>query len=172
MQLSHGTGSQPSFSASLRKSAAIKNVCALTSPIVKQNVTPFIRSSISISLIYLSKRERVVCLYTSSLLTTWICTLCSQCIQELWCEVQSVKVKYTCVLMVLHVFLGEILIPEVELQRQVLDAMNCVLYEQLKYKGNELDYYNSLNSYIHQVCVKQKLRDCKAWCTLCGVWLV
>lgn len=33
--------------------------------------------------------------------------------------------------------------------------MNCVLYEQLKYKGNELDYYNSLNSYIHQVCVCQ-----------------
>lgn len=48
-------------------------------------------------------------------------------------------------------FPGEVLIPEVELQRQVLDAMNCVLYEQLKYKGNELDYYNSLNSYIHQV---------------------
>lgn len=52
-------------------------------------------------------------------------------------------------------FPGEVLIPEVELQRQVLDAMNCVLYEQLKYKGNELDYYNSLNSYIHQVCVCQ-----------------
>lgn len=51
------------------------------------------------------------------------------------------------------VFPGEVLIPEVELQRQVLDAMNCVLYEQLKYKGNELDYYNSLNSYIHQVGV-------------------
>lgn len=53
----------------------------------------------------------------------------------------------------LRLFLGEVLIPEVELQRQVLDAMNCVLYEQLKYKGNELDYYNSLNSYIHQVCI-------------------
>lgn len=38
-----------------------------------------------------------------------------------------------------------------ELQRQVLDAMNYVLYEQLKYKGNEGDYYNSLNSYIRQV---------------------
>ncbi|XP_031447949.1 F-box only protein 21 isoform X2 [Phasianus colchicus] len=50
---------------------------------------------------------------------------------------------------------GEILIPEVELQRQVLDAMNCVLYEQLKYKGNELDYYNSLNSYIHQVLIRR-----------------
>lgn len=52
-------------------------------------------------------------------------------------------------------FPGEVLVPEVELQRQVLDAMNCVLYEQLKYKGNELDYYNSLNSYIHQVRVCQ-----------------
>uniref|UniRef100_A0A8C3V868 F-box protein 21 n=37 Tax=Passeriformes TaxID=9126 RepID=A0A8C3V868_CATUS len=50
---------------------------------------------------------------------------------------------------------GEVLIPEVELQRQVLDAMNCVLYEQLKYKGNELDYYNSLNSYIHQVLIRR-----------------
>lgn len=56
-----------------------------------------------------------------------------------------------CVFIALCVFSGEVLIPEVELQRQVLDAMNCVLYEQLKYKGNELDYYNSLNSYIHQV---------------------
>ncbi|EMP24404.1 F-box only protein 21 [Chelonia mydas] len=46
---------------------------------------------------------------------------------------------------------GEVLIvPDVEFQRQVLDAVNCVLYEQLKYKGNEMDYYNSLNSYIHQ----------------------
>ncbi|XP_060105610.1 F-box only protein 21 isoform X1 [Heteronotia binoei] len=42
---------------------------------------------------------------------------------------------------------------EVELQRQVLDAMNYVLYEQLKYKGNEVDYYNSLNSYIRQVLI-------------------
>ncbi|XP_019349308.2 F-box only protein 21 isoform X3 [Alligator mississippiensis] len=51
---------------------------------------------------------------------------------------------------------GEVLvIPEVELQRQVLDAMNCVLYEQLKYKGNEMDYYNSLNSYIHQVLIRR-----------------
>ncbi|XP_019362220.1 PREDICTED: F-box only protein 21 isoform X3 [Gavialis gangeticus] len=51
---------------------------------------------------------------------------------------------------------GEFLmIPEVELQRQVLDAMNCVLYEQLKYKGNEMDYYNSLNSYIHQVLIRR-----------------
>ncbi|XP_025898677.1 F-box only protein 21 [Nothoprocta perdicaria] len=49
----------------------------------------------------------------------------------------------------------ELLVPEVELQRQVLDAMNCVLYEQLKYKGNELDYYNSLNSYIHQVLIRR-----------------
>uniref|UniRef100_A0A8D0L964 F-box protein 21 n=1 Tax=Sphenodon punctatus TaxID=8508 RepID=A0A8D0L964_SPHPU len=51
---------------------------------------------------------------------------------------------------------GEVLmVPEVELQRQVLDAMNCVLYEQLKYKGNEIDYYNSLNSYIHQVLIRR-----------------
>lgn len=43
------------------------------------------------------------------------------------------------------------IVSQAELQRQVLDAMNYVLYEQLKYKGNEVDYYNSLNSYIRQV---------------------
>ncbi|XP_034954714.2 F-box only protein 21 [Zootoca vivipara] len=49
---------------------------------------------------------------------------------------------------------GEALIvSQGELQRQVLDAMNYVLYEQLKYKGNEVDYYNSLNSYIRQVLI-------------------
>lgn len=30
-------------------------------------------------------------------------------------------------------------------------SLNSVLYEQLQYKGNECDYYNPLNSYIHQV---------------------
>lgn len=65
------------------------------------------------------------------------------------------------------------MIPEVELQRQVLDAMNCVLYEQLKYKGNEMDYYNSLNSYIHQVngcIVKQILKLLKY--TVEGILLI
>ncbi|XP_069070603.1 F-box only protein 21 [Pleurodeles waltl] len=42
-------------------------------------------------------------------------------------------------------------ITEVDLQKQVLEAINCVLYVQLKYKGNELEYYNPLNSYIHEV---------------------
>lgn len=32
-------------------------------------------------------------------------------------------------------------------------SLNSVLYEQLQYKGNECDYYNPLNSYIHQVCI-------------------
>ena len=42
-----------------------------------------------------------------------------------------------------------------ELQAQVVCALNSVLYEQLQYKGNESDYYNPLNSYIHQVdCLK------------------
>ncbi|XP_043967786.1 F-box only protein 21 isoform X2 [Gambusia affinis] len=42
-----------------------------------------------------------------------------------------------------------------ELQRQVLWALNAVLYEQLQYKGNECDYYNPLNSYIHQVLLRR-----------------
>lgn len=43
------------------------------------------------------------------------------------------------------------MIMEIELQSQVLDAMNYVLYEQLKFKGNRMDYYNALNLYMHQV---------------------
>ncbi|XP_044304805.1 F-box only protein 21 isoform X1 [Varanus komodoensis] len=46
-----------------------------------------------------------------------------------------------------------LIITQVDLQRQVLEALNYVLYEQLKYKGNEVDYYNSLNSYIRQVLI-------------------
>ncbi|XP_078523250.1 F-box only protein 21 isoform X2 [Lissotriton helveticus] len=42
-------------------------------------------------------------------------------------------------------------VSEVELQKQVLEAINSVLYVQLKFKGNELEYYNPLNSYIHEV---------------------
>uniref|UniRef100_A0A8D0AQQ8 F-box protein 21 n=1 Tax=Sander lucioperca TaxID=283035 RepID=A0A8D0AQQ8_SANLU len=42
-----------------------------------------------------------------------------------------------------------------ELQRQVVCALNSVLYEQLQYKGNEFDFYNPLNSYIHQVLLRR-----------------
>lgn len=42
-------------------------------------------------------------------------------------------------------------IEDSNLQRQVLCVLNTVLYDHLQYKGNELDYYNPLNSYIHQV---------------------
>lgn len=45
------------------------------------------------------------------------------------------------------------MIMEIELQSQVLDAMNHVLYDQLKFKGNRMDYYNALNLYMHQVNV-------------------
>lgn len=44
-----------------------------------------------------------------------------------------------------------LVVEDFELQRQVVCALNSVLYEQLQYKGNEFDYYNPLNSYIHQV---------------------
>uniref|UniRef100_A0A8C6U8T1 F-box protein 21 n=1 Tax=Neogobius melanostomus TaxID=47308 RepID=A0A8C6U8T1_9GOBI len=46
-------------------------------------------------------------------------------------------------------------IDDSELQRQMLWALNSVLYEQLHFKGNELDYYNPLNSYIHQVLLRR-----------------
>ncbi|XP_053726681.1 F-box only protein 21 isoform X1 [Synchiropus splendidus] len=44
---------------------------------------------------------------------------------------------------------------DLELQQQVVWALNSVLYEQLQYKGNEFDYYNPLNSYIHQVLLRR-----------------
>uniref|UniRef100_A0A673IDK8 F-box only protein 21-like n=1 Tax=Sinocyclocheilus rhinocerous TaxID=307959 RepID=A0A673IDK8_9TELE len=40
-------------------------------------------------------------------------------------------------------------------QKQVICALNAVLYDQLQYKGNERDYYNPLNSYIHQVLLRR-----------------
>lgn len=49
-------------------------------------------------------------------------------------------------------FVGEcVAVQDFELQRQVLCALNAILYEQLQFKGNECDYYNPMNSYIHQV---------------------
>ncbi|KAM9744478.1 F-box only protein 21 [Menidia menidia] len=50
---------------------------------------------------------------------------------------------------------GDSVIEDFELQRQVVCALNSVLYEQLQYKGNECDYYNPLNSYIHQVLLRR-----------------
>ncbi|XP_043571776.1 F-box only protein 21 isoform X1 [Chiloscyllium plagiosum] len=50
----------------------------------------------------------------------------------------------------------DVFIDDLETQQQVLDAMNRVLYKQLKFKGNEEDYYNPMNSYIHQVLSQKK----------------
>ncbi|XP_066546213.1 F-box only protein 21 isoform X1 [Amia ocellicauda] len=47
------------------------------------------------------------------------------------------------------------LVEDFDLQRQVVCALNSVLFEQLQYKGNECDYYNPLNSYIHQVLIRR-----------------
>lgn len=48
-----------------------------------------------------------------------------------------------------------LVVEEFELQRQVICALNAVLYEQLHYTGNECDFYNPLNSYIHQVLLRK-----------------
>ncbi|KAG7318183.1 hypothetical protein KOW79_017938 [Hemibagrus wyckioides] len=48
-----------------------------------------------------------------------------------------------------------VLVQDFELQRQVLCALNAVLYEQLQFKGNERDYYNPKNSYLHQVLLRR-----------------
>ncbi|XP_054630852.1 F-box only protein 21 [Dunckerocampus dactyliophorus] len=48
------------------------------------------------------------------------------------------------------------LLEDFELQRQVFCALNSVLYDQLQYKGDQTDYYNPLNSYIHQVLQRRK----------------
>uniref|UniRef100_A0A3B3TLJ9 F-box protein 21 n=1 Tax=Poecilia latipinna TaxID=48699 RepID=A0A3B3TLJ9_9TELE len=55
----------------------------------------------------------------------------------------------------LRVTNSDVMTEDFELQRQVLWALNAVLYEQLQYKGNECDYYNPLNSYIHQVLLRR-----------------
>ncbi|XP_041058245.1 F-box only protein 21 [Carcharodon carcharias] len=51
---------------------------------------------------------------------------------------------------------SEVFIDDLGQQQQALEAMNCVLYKQLKFKGNEDDYYNPMNSYIHQVLTQKK----------------
>ncbi|XP_012671296.1 F-box only protein 21 isoform X1 [Clupea harengus] len=48
-----------------------------------------------------------------------------------------------------------LVVGDFELQRQVICALNTVLYEQLNYTGNECDFYNPLNSYIHQVLLRR-----------------
>ncbi|XP_062874169.1 F-box only protein 21 isoform X2 [Trichomycterus rosablanca] len=50
---------------------------------------------------------------------------------------------------------GCLVVQDFELQRQVICALNAVLYEQLQFKGNEGDYYNPMNSYIHQVLLRR-----------------
>ena len=54
------------------------------------------------------------------------------------------------------------MVGDFELQRQVICALNTVLYEQLNYTGNECDFYNPLNSYIHQVrrCIQYNWPAC------------
>uniref|UniRef100_UPI0035902BF6 F-box only protein 21 isoform X2 n=1 Tax=Myxine glutinosa TaxID=7769 RepID=UPI0035902BF6 len=44
----------------------------------------------------------------------------------------------------------------IALQGQVLDALNKLLYQHLRFTGNEEDYYNPLNSYLHQVLRRRK----------------
>ncbi|XP_075034618.1 F-box only protein 21 isoform X2 [Mixophyes fleayi] len=51
---------------------------------------------------------------------------------------------------------GEIFrLEDIDLQGQVLDALNHVLYAEMKFKGNLADFYNPLNSYIHQVLINK-----------------
>ncbi|KAM4808145.1 F-box only protein 21 [Rhinophrynus dorsalis] len=50
---------------------------------------------------------------------------------------------------------GTSYIEDVELQEQALDALNHVLFVELKFKGNVSDFYNPLNSYIHQVLISK-----------------
>ncbi|KAM5192516.1 F-box only protein 21 [Mantella aurantiaca] len=45
------------------------------------------------------------------------------------------------------------LLEDVGLQGQALDALNHVLFVDMKFKGNEGDFYNPLNSYMHQVLI-------------------
>ncbi|KAM3937060.1 F-box only protein 21 [Leptodactylus fuscus] len=46
-------------------------------------------------------------------------------------------------------------IEDLDLQGQALDALNHVLFTEMKFKGNVSDFYNPLNSYIHQVLINK-----------------
>ncbi|XP_063820407.1 F-box only protein 21 [Pseudophryne corroboree] len=44
---------------------------------------------------------------------------------------------------------------DIDLQGQALDALNHVLFTEMKFKGNVADFYNPLNSYMHQVLISR-----------------
>ncbi|XP_073416736.1 F-box only protein 21 isoform X1 [Dendrobates tinctorius] len=46
-------------------------------------------------------------------------------------------------------------IEDLDLQGQALDALNHVLFTEMKFKGNVADFYNPLNSYMHQVLINK-----------------
>ncbi|KAM8960760.1 F-box only protein 21 [Pelodytes ibericus] len=46
-------------------------------------------------------------------------------------------------------------IEDLDLQEQALDALNHVLFDEMKFKGNVTDFYNPLNSFIHQVFINK-----------------
>ncbi|XP_053557660.1 F-box only protein 21 [Bombina bombina] len=46
-------------------------------------------------------------------------------------------------------------IEDLEVQEQALDALNHILFDELKFKGNVADFYNPLNSYIHKVLISK-----------------
>ncbi|OCU02121.1 F-box only protein 21 [Xenopus laevis] len=48
---------------------------------------------------------------------------------------------------------GRCCIEDVDLQQQALDSLNHVLFVEQMFKGNVSDFYNPLNSYIHQVLI-------------------
>ena len=86
--------------------------------------------------------------------TWWAFLGCCQCLTSGVVGDTRHGVICACVLRVGLGVSGESsMIMEIELQSQVLDAMNHVLYDQLKFKGNRMDYYNALNLYMHQVNV-------------------
>ncbi|KAG8597862.1 hypothetical protein GDO81_002412 [Engystomops pustulosus] len=50
---------------------------------------------------------------------------------------------------------GDSYIEDLDLQGQALEALNHVLFTAMKFKGNVADFYNPLNSYIHQVLINR-----------------
>ncbi|KAM4707993.1 F-box only protein 21 [Discoglossus pictus] len=46
-------------------------------------------------------------------------------------------------------------IEDVDLQEQALDVLNHILFDEMKFKGNVADFYNPLNSYMHQVLISK-----------------
>uniref|UniRef100_A0A6I8SJ44 F-box protein 21 n=1 Tax=Xenopus tropicalis TaxID=8364 RepID=A0A6I8SJ44_XENTR len=83
------------------------------------------------------------------------------CLEKIQAQIESILIKVKATLSARntrHPSLslqagGMCYIEDVDLQQQALDSLNHVLFVEQMFKGNVADFYNPLNSYIHQVLI-------------------